>query len=33
MSEEQKNEKDLREKGVLIRHGATHGGHWEVKKR
>ena len=29
----EKNIKDLREKGVLIRHGAAHGGHWEVKKR
>ena len=29
----EKNIKELREKGVLVRCGAARGGHWEVKKR
>ena len=27
----EKSIKKLREKGILIRHGATHGGYWEIK--
>ena len=28
----EKNIKELRERGILIRHGAARGGYWEVKK-
>ena len=28
----EKNIKELRERGILIRHGAARGGYWEIKK-